>query len=96
MTDGKRYVRDEVAMSRLLIRVNAEVSEEMLGPFPGLTPTLRPAQTTLTGMVRDQAELQGVLNYLTQLGVAIVGVVTIPEESEHEGESTPPPAGQGH
>jgi hypothetical protein len=95
--DGWRYVREEVAMPRMLIRVSAEVSEEMLGPFPGLTPTLEPAQTTLTGMVRDQAELQGVLNYLTQLGVAIVEVVTIPEEREHDdGGSAPPRAARGH
>jgi hypothetical protein len=79
-------------MPRLLIRVSAEVSEEMLGPFPGLTPTLQPAQTTLTGLVRDQAELQGVLNYLTQLGVTILEVVTIPEEREHDAGSVPPPA----
>jgi hypothetical protein len=69
-------------MPRMLIRVDADVSEEMLSPFPGLTPTLQPAQTTLTGVFRDQAELQGVLNYLTQLGVAIVDVVTIPEDTE--------------
>jgi hypothetical protein len=69
-------------MPRLLIRVSSEVSEEMLGPFPALSATLEPPQTTLTGTVRDQAELQGVLNYLTQLGVSIVEVVTIPEDRE--------------
>lgn len=66
-------------MPRLMIRVSTQLSDEMLAPFPQLTSTPEPALTCLTGSVRDQAELQGVLNYLTQLGVSIVEVVTIPD-----------------
>jgi hypothetical protein len=40
---------------------------------------VRRAQTTLTGDVVDQEELQGVLNYLSQMGLSIVDVVTIPD-----------------
>ncbi|SFJ98907.1 hypothetical protein [Cellulomonas sp. KH9] len=67
-------------MPRMLIRVSAEVSDEMLAPFPHLTPTVQVRQTMLTGAVRDQGELQGILNYLAGLGVGIVEVVTFPDD----------------
>jgi hypothetical protein len=37
------------------------------------------AQTTLTGTVVDQEELQGVINFLASMGITIVDVLTIPE-----------------
>jgi len=64
----------------MLIRVSAEVSDEMLAPFPHLVPTVQVRQTTLTGAVRDQGELQGILNYLAGLGVGILEVVTFPDD----------------
>jgi len=67
-------------MAKMLIRVDAELSDELLGAFPHLTPRLHRASTTLTGDVADQQELQGVLNLLTSLGVDVVEVVTIPED----------------
>ena len=66
-------------MTKLLIRVDAELSEEMTGKFPHLQPRTHRAQTTLTGELRDQEELQGVLNFLSSMGVTVVEVVTIPE-----------------
>ena len=68
-------------MPRMLIRLSAEVSDEMLAPFPHLTPTVQVTQTTLTGAVKDQGELQGILKYLSGLGVGIVEVVTIPDDA---------------
>ena len=38
------------------------------------------AQTTLTGDLTDQEELQGILNLLSSLGITVVEVVTIPED----------------
>jgi hypothetical protein len=38
-----------------------------------------PRQTTLFGDVEDQEELQGVLNFLSSMGVTVVDVVTISE-----------------
>lgn len=66
-------------MTRILIRLDDEVTEELLGAFPRLTANVRRAQTTLTGDVVDQAELQGVLNFLSSMGITIVDVVTIPD-----------------
>ena len=66
-------------MTRMLIRVDAELSEELSSKFPHLRTKTYRAQTTLTGDVEDQEELQGVLNYLSSMGVTVLDVVTIPE-----------------
>jgi hypothetical protein len=66
-------------MTKLLIRVDAELSDDMLGKFPQLQPRTQRPQTTLTGEVRDQEELQGVLNFLSSMGVTVLEVITIPE-----------------
>jgi hypothetical protein len=66
-------------VTRILIRLDDEVTDELLSAFPQLTPSVRRAQTTLTGNVVDQEELQGVLNYLNSMGITIVDVVTIPD-----------------
>jgi hypothetical protein len=66
-------------MTRLLIRVDGQLSEEMTGKFPHLQPRTHRAQTTLTGELRNQEELQGVLNFLSSMGVDVIEVVTIPE-----------------
>ncbi len=65
-------------MTRVRIRLDDEVTDELLSAFPQLTPVQR-TQTTLTGDVADQQELQGVLNFLSSLGITIVDVVTIPD-----------------
>ena len=36
-------------------------------------------QTTLTGQVLDQEELQGVINHLASMGIRIIDVLTIPD-----------------
>lgn len=66
-------------MTRFRIRVDDEVTDELLSAFPQLSPTVQRTQTTLTGDVVDQAELQGLLNYLDSMGLTIVDVVTIPD-----------------
>ena len=66
-------------VTRVLIRLDDELSDEMMSAFPQLTPTVQRTQTTLRGDVADQEELQGVLNFLSSMGVTIVDVVTIPD-----------------
>ncbi|MEI5675704.1 MULTISPECIES: hypothetical protein [Nocardioides] len=67
-------------MVKMMIRVDAEVSDELAGAFPHLTARHHRAQTTLTGELLDQQELQGVLNLLSSLGISVVEVVTIPDD----------------
>lgn len=66
-------------MAKVMIRVDDEVSDELLSAFPHLVSSVARTQTTLTGTVVDQAELQGVINFLASMGVTIVDVLTIPE-----------------
>jgi hypothetical protein len=67
-------------MAKMLIRVDAEVSDELSSAFPHLTARRHRASTTLTGQIADQQELQGVLNLLNSLGIDVVEVLTIPED----------------
>lgn len=66
-------------MTKLMIRVAAEISDEMISAFPQLRPAVQQPHTTLTGDVADQQELQGVLNWLASLGIEVIEVVTIPD-----------------
>ena len=66
-------------MTKVMIRVDDEVSDELLSAFPQLVPTVTHTQTTLTGEVLDQEELQGVINHLASMGITIIDVLTIPD-----------------
>jgi hypothetical protein len=66
-------------VTRVLIRVDGELSDELLGAFPGLRAMTPRTQTTLTGEMADQQEMQGVLNYLSSLGVPVIEVLTVPD-----------------
>lgn len=67
-------------MAKVMIRLDAEVTDELSSAFPHLVPHHHRAHTTLTGDLVDQAELQGVLNLLSSLGIVVVEVITIPGE----------------
>lgn len=66
-------------VTKVLIRVNAKLSDELTSAFPQLMVKDHPAQTTLMGDLSDQDELQGVLNLLRSLGIDIVEILTLPE-----------------
>ena len=74
-----RGARQEWSVTKVMIRVQDVVSDELLSAFPQLVPTVTRTQTTLTGTVVDQEELQGVINFLASMGITIVDVLTIPE-----------------
>jgi len=66
---------------RMMIRVDALLSQDVLTAFPGLEALPQRPQTVLSGRVADQEELQGVISFLVSLGVDVVDVVTLPESS---------------
>jgi hypothetical protein len=72
-------VRERAPVTKVLIRVNAKLSDELTTAFPQLMVKNHPAQTTLMGDLSDQDELQGVLNFLRSLGIDIVEILTLPE-----------------
>jgi hypothetical protein len=77
-------------MARVLIRVAADVPDTAMEAFPTLTCVSQPAHTTLVGSVTDQEELHGVLHHLDDLGIEIVEVVTIPDETDAAVPETAP------
>ena len=57
--------------------VKGELSDRMQLAFEGMTLTRDDGTTTLIGTVRDQAELQSVLQRITDLGLTLLDLSTI-------------------
>lgn len=64
----------------MLIRVDSELSDELVTAFPNLRARHHRASTTLTGEVTDQQELQGLLALLDSLGISVIEVMTVPDD----------------
>ena len=60
--------------SQYEIRVRGRLSASLLASFDGLTATVEPVETTLSGPVEDQAALYGVLHRVRALGLELVEV----------------------
>lgn len=67
------------------IHVRGEIPKETLAEFEGVTTFLEPAETVISGIVADQAALQGVLTRIQALGLELVEVRRLPGT-----DSTPP------
>ena len=52
--------------------VEGELSDELAPAFPGMALTRADGSTALTGTVRDQAELQGLLQRTSDLGLTLL------------------------
>ena len=57
---------------RIVIR--GELSEPLVGALEGMTVEVDGDESVLAGDIVDQAQLQGVLSWLTGLGIEIVSV----------------------
>ena len=56
--------------------VEGELSDELGNAFAGMTLTRKEGRTLLTGQVRDQAELQGLLQRISNLGLTLLSAST--------------------
>jgi hypothetical protein len=54
------------------LTVQGELSDNLKPAFPGMTLTRTNGDTTLTGDIRDQAELQGLLQRVSGLGLTLL------------------------
>jgi hypothetical protein len=63
-----------VASSRYRIVLRGRLSERFETAFEGMTLEPGPNQTVLTGEVRDQAQLYGLLDRLRDFGIELVAV----------------------
>jgi len=52
--------------------VEGELGDDLALAFPGMALTRAAGSTVLTGPVRDQAELQGLLQRTTDLGLTLL------------------------
>ena len=65
----------------------------MQDAFEGMTLTRADGTTVLTGPVRDQAELQGLLQRVSDLGLTLLEVTTLDEVGKRP--VSPPPVAPG-
>jgi hypothetical protein len=63
------------------LTVEGELSERAAGMFEGMEPSLADGRTVLTGYVRDQAELQGLLQRVSDLGLILVSAAAVDDQS---------------
>ena len=54
------------------LTVEGELGDQMSSAFPGMALTHGNGTTTLTGELRDQAELQGALQRVSDLGLTLL------------------------
>lgn len=77
---------DQPAPYRLSLRgyVTANWSDWLSDPSITFVGSGRASITTVTGMVRDQAALFGLLSFVRDLGVALIAIEFIPSTKETE------------
>lgn len=63
-----------MAPSDYEIRVKGRLSDSVTSVFEDFTAAVKPAETTLRGEVRDQAELHGMLEQIQSLGLELIEV----------------------
>ena len=62
------------------VTVDGELSEALTSTFDGMRSESVDGKTILTGPIRDQAELQGLLTHIAALGLTLLEVTT-PDEA---------------
>jgi hypothetical protein len=68
-----------IATREYTLIVEGELSDELATSFAGMTFTRQCGNTVLVGHVRDQAELQGLLQRVSDLGLTLLTVMTTDE-----------------
>jgi len=71
-----------VAARTYRLIVEGELSDRMQPAFEGMTLARAEGTTTLTGPVRDQAELQGLFQRVSDLGLTLLQVTALDDQTE--------------
>ena len=64
------------------IVVRAEIGERFAAAFEGMEVKISEGRTIITGEVVDQSHLHGILDRINALGLELVSVQPVPEESQ--------------
>jgi hypothetical protein len=67
---------------RYRLVVEGELSDSIAVAFDGMTLTREEGNTVLTGPVRDQAELKGRLQRVSDLGLTLLAATVIDEHAK--------------
>lgn len=59
------------------LTVEGELSDQAVRAFEGMTLTRENGTTVLVGSIRDQAELQGVLQRVSDLGLTLLSATAL-------------------
>ena len=62
--------------------VGAEIGERFAAAFEGMEVTSTRGRTVITGDAIDQSHLHGILDRINALGLELVSVQPVPEESQ--------------
>jgi hypothetical protein len=73
---------------RYEIHIRGRLTEALLGAFEELSAEVEPVQTVLHGNVADQASLYGLLQRIQALGLELVEVRRLPDDSAATGLPT--------
>jgi hypothetical protein len=76
-----RIMGDKGTAKVYRIVVRSELGEKYARAFKGMSMETRDGQTILTGEVRDQPHLFGILDRLYGLGLELLSVEVLPEEA---------------
>jgi hypothetical protein len=63
---------------RYEIRVRGRIGKSLASSFEGFDAEVEPAETILSGAIRDQAALHGLLDRIQGLGLELVEVRRVP------------------
>jgi hypothetical protein len=66
------------------IVVRSELSKRYATAFEGMEMEVKSGRTILTGEVKDQAHLHGILDRINGLGLELVSVRSLPEETPND------------
>lgn len=79
---GKRFAgRTGQNDVRYRIVIRGEIGEPLVGPLEGMSVELAGDESVLSVDLVDQAQLQGALSWLNDLGIEIVSVNPVEEEA---------------
>jgi hypothetical protein len=68
------YMHEQTGPRRYRIVVRGRVGEHLAASFGGFELAFEAGETTLTGSLRDQAQLHGMLERLGDLGIQLVSI----------------------
>jgi hypothetical protein len=78
------------------IVVRSELSERYAAAFEEMELKTKSGLTILTGKIIDQSHLYGILDRLSGLGLELLSVECLPEETEDDAANSPPMTRPGH